>query len=90
MSKGVSRLIGYGKSSEILEDSWVTSQSKIRFKENSMSLYLDNPKWPEDLITVDRNWDEAKIHAWSDQRTTKDILATHIPEISGPHKEWAV
>ena len=47
-------------------------------------LCTNRPKWVEDLITIDRNWDELKLQVCFDQKTTKDILATHIPYSSGP------
>lgn len=35
-------------------------------------------------MTVNQKWDEVKLSVWFDQQITKDIFATHIPEIEEP------
>lgn len=58
MAEGVGYLLGDGRTTLILEDTWVASKGRINIKEENFSQLRNRPFLVQDLISNRGRWDE--------------------------------
>ena len=77
MECGIGKIIGNGKTTNILEDVWVGGR-QLQFKTNLDENGRIKPVMVSDLITDDCSWDVELLKVWFEEEDVKTIKTIHL------------